>query len=46
MLYPDAEEAHHIGVEALKTLYKYGLHPRERGNQDGDGVLATEVIQP
>ncbi|KAF7168353.1 hypothetical protein CNMCM5623_001361 [Aspergillus felis] len=44
MIYPDAEEAHHIGVEALKTLYKYGLHPRERGNQDGDGVLATEVF--
>ena len=42
-LYPDAEDAHHIGVEALKLLYRYGLHPRERGNPDSDGVLATEV---
>ncbi|KAE8146093.1 dihydroorotate reductase pyre [Aspergillus avenaceus] len=44
LLYPDAEDAHHIGVDSLKTLYQYGLHPRERGNQDGDGVLATEVF--
>lgn len=44
LLYPDAEDAHHIGVDALKNLYKLGLHPRERGNQDGDGVLATEVM--
>ncbi|KAB8216287.1 hypothetical protein BDV33DRAFT_179182 [Aspergillus novoparasiticus] len=44
LLYPDAEDAHHIGVDALKNLYKLGLHPRERGNQDGDGVLATEVF--
>lgn len=43
-LYPDAEDAHHLGVATLKTLYKYGLHPRERGNPDGDGALATEVI--
>jgi dihydroorotate dehydrogenase len=42
-LYPDAEEAHHLGVDTLKTLYKYGLHPRERGDPDGDGALATEV---
>ncbi|KAE8353964.1 putative dihydroorotate reductase pyre [Aspergillus coremiiformis] len=44
LLCPDAEDAHRIGVDAMKTLYKYGLHPRERGNQDGDGVLATEVF--
>ena len=44
VLYPDAEDAHHIGVDALKNLYKFGLHPRERGNQDGNGVLATEVM--
>ncbi|KAL2872360.1 dihydroorotate dehydrogenase 2 [Aspergillus lucknowensis] len=43
-LYPDAEDAHHLGVDALKTLYKYGLHPRERGDQDGGGSLATEVF--
>lgn len=42
-LIPDAEEAHHFGVDMLKTLYQYGLHPRERGNPDRDGALATEV---
>jgi dihydroorotate dehydrogenase len=42
-VYPDAEDAHHSGVDALKTLYKYGLHPRERGDQDGDGALETQV---
>lgn len=43
MIYPDAEDAHHAGVENLKLLYKWGLHPRERGNPDSDGALATEV---
>ncbi|KAI9367563.1 hypothetical protein BJX61DRAFT_293675 [Aspergillus egyptiacus] len=43
-LYPDAEDAHHIGVDALRTLYQYGLHPRERGDLDGDGALETEVF--
>lgn len=43
MIYLDAEDAHHFGVDNLKTLYQYGLHPRERGNQDGDGALSTEV---
>lgn len=42
-LYPDAEDAHHAGVEWLQTLYRYGLHPRERGNPDGKGELLTEV---
>ena len=40
---PDAEDAHHFGVDMLKSLYRFGLHPRERGNPDRDGVLATEV---
>ncbi|KAG2413638.1 hypothetical protein HFD88_002827 [Aspergillus terreus] len=44
LLYPDAEDAHHVGVDALKMLYKYGLHPRERGNPDADGALATEIF--
>ncbi|KAJ5112520.1 hypothetical protein N7532_000565 [Penicillium argentinense] len=43
-IYPDAEEAHHVGVDVLKTLYRFGLHPRERGDPDGDGALATEVF--
>lgn len=42
-LYPDAEDAHHAGVEALKELYRLGLHPRERDSPDKDGKLATEV---
>jgi hypothetical protein len=44
LLWPDAEDAHHIGVENLKMLYQYGLHPRERGEPDRDGALATEVM--
>ncbi|OJK02490.1 hypothetical protein ASPACDRAFT_25185 [Aspergillus aculeatus ATCC 16872] len=43
-LFPDAEDAHHFGVDILKTLYKYGLNPRERGDPDGDGSLVTEVF--
>lgn len=43
-MYPDAEEAHHVGVGTLKWLYRYGLNPRERGNPDGDGALQTEVF--
>ncbi|GKZ39336.1 dihydroorotate dehydrogenase (quinone), mitochondrial [Aspergillus brasiliensis] len=44
LLYPDAEDAHHFGVDILKTLYKYGLNPRERGDPDSDGELLTEVF--
>ncbi|EEP77388.1 hypothetical protein UREG_02237 [Uncinocarpus reesii 1704] len=43
-MYPDAEDAHHAGVDMLKRLYRFGLHPRERGNPDGDGRLVTEVF--
>lgn len=35
-LYPDAEDAHHIGTEGLKALYSFGLHPRERNSKDHD----------
>lgn len=43
-LYPDAEDAHHIGTEALKTLYSVGLHPRDRVS-DSEGVdLSVEVF--
>ena len=31
-IYDDAEEAHEVGTASLKALYKWGLHPRERGN--------------
>ncbi|PGG99740.1 hypothetical protein AJ79_08429 [Helicocarpus griseus UAMH5409] len=42
--YPDAEDAHHAGVDWLRFLYQFGLHPRERGDPDGDGKLVTEVF--
>ncbi|CAK7240758.1 MAG: Dihydroorotate dehydrogenase (quinone), mitochondrial [Sporothrix thermara] len=29
-LYPDAEDAHHIGTELLKVLQRLGLNPRDR----------------
>ncbi|PGH27038.1 hypothetical protein AJ80_01223 [Polytolypa hystricis UAMH7299] len=43
-LYPDAEDAHHAGVDALKLSYRFGFHPRERGNPDGTGDLVTQVF--
>ena len=35
LLLPDAEDAHHFGTAALKTLYSLGLHPRERASYPG-----------
>lgn len=43
-IYPDAEEAHHAGTEAMKVLYSFGLHPRERDDADAKGDLAVEVF--
>ncbi|KFG81663.1 dihydroorotate reductase PyrE [Metarhizium anisopliae] len=43
-LFPDAEEAHHAGTSALKTLYGLGLHPRERGNSLRTSELCTSVF--
>jgi dihydroorotate dehydrogenase len=34
--YPDAEDAHHVGTQALKALYSFGLNPRERTGTGGD----------
>jgi len=42
-LYLDAERAHEAGTSMLEFLYDCGLNPRERGNEDGAGDLATEV---
>lgn len=42
-IYDDAEEAHEAGTKALKTLYEFGLHPRERGNVDSARQLEVEV---
>jgi dihydroorotate dehydrogenase len=35
-LYPDAEDAHHMGTKAFQALYLYGLHPRERASRFGE----------
>ena len=43
-IYDDAEEAHEAGTESLKSLYAWGLHPRERGNGDQRGDLNVEVF--
>ncbi|KAI9798764.1 MAG: Dihydroorotate dehydrogenase (quinone), mitochondrial [Piccolia ochrophora] len=43
LIYNDAEDAQEAGTSALKTLYGIGLHPRERGDPDARGDLATEV---
>jgi len=43
-IYPDAEEAHEVSTKLLKTLYSYGLSPRERGNADARGDLSVEVF--
>lgn len=40
----DGEDAHHITVKTLKTLYKLGLHPRERGGPDAAGDLRVTVF--
>lgn len=43
-LIPDAEDAHKVGNNALKALYTFGLHPRERGDPDAAGDLRVEVF--
>lgn len=43
-VWPDAEDAHENGVKILKELYRFGLHPRERGQLDDAGDLETEVF--
>ncbi|TVY34367.1 Dihydroorotate dehydrogenase (quinone), mitochondrial [Lachnellula subtilissima] len=35
-LLPDAEDAHHIGTEALKAMYSFGVHARERNSKNQD----------
>jgi dihydroorotate dehydrogenase len=44
LVYPDPEDAHHAGNSALKTLWQFGLYPRERGNPDEAGDLKVEVF--
>lgn len=45
-IYDDAEDAHEAGTKALKALYEFGIHPRERGDPDEAGDLAIEVCGP
>lgn len=42
-IYEDAEEAHEAGTKAMKTLYDFGLHPRERAETMCNEGLAVEV---
>lgn len=43
-LFPDAEDAHHVGTEALKTLYRMGLNPRDRTDDRAGPALAVTVF--
>lgn len=43
-IYPDGEDAHHAGTRMLVALHKFGLNPRERGDDDTKGDLAVEVF--
>lgn len=44
-IFSDAEDAHHAGTTALKTLYTLGLHPRERQPRQPSAadLLSTSV---
>lgn len=45
LLHADPEEAHHSGIRYFNALYDFGLHPRERGNEDQKlGDLKVEVF--
>jgi dihydroorotate dehydrogenase len=44
LLYPDPEDAHHAGNIALKTLWHFGLYPRERRDPDSRGDLKVDVF--
>ena len=45
VVHSDPEEAHHAGIRYIKGLYNFGLHPRERGEQDKKlGDLRVEVF--
>jgi dihydroorotate dehydrogenase len=44
VIWPDAEDAHSASIHGLETLYRWGLHPRERGDPDGSGDLRVDVF--
>jgi dihydroorotate dehydrogenase len=43
-IFEDPEDAHIGGLRLLKVLYRFGLHPRERGRPDDAGDLETKVF--
>ncbi|KAI5286398.1 Dihydroorotate dehydrogenase (quinone), mitochondrial, partial [Ascosphaera aggregata] len=43
-LIPDGERAHEFTINFLKNSYKFGLHPRERGNPDAYGDLMVNIF--
>lgn len=43
LLYPDAEDAHHAGTAALKTLYTLGLHPRDRTSSSASAANPISI---
>jgi dihydroorotate dehydrogenase len=44
LVYDDPEDAHHAGNHILKSLWDFGLHPRERGDPDQVKDLEVEVF--
>ena len=40
----DAEEAHEAAMIIMKTLYRLGIHPRERADHDVTGELQVEIF--
>lgn len=43
-VYRDPEDAHHAGNHFLKSLWDFGLHPRERSDPDKKKDLEVEVF--
>ncbi|KAH8900125.1 FMN-linked oxidoreductase [Thozetella sp. PMI_491] len=43
LIYPDAEDAHHAGTKALRSLYPLNLHPRERPGRANEESLDSNL---
>ncbi|KAH8603172.1 hypothetical protein B0O99DRAFT_498986 [Bisporella sp. PMI_857] len=43
-IFPDAEDAHHFGTRALRTLYSLNLNPRERNTEETDKNIGVTVF--
>ena len=43
-IYPDAEEAHEVGVKSIRGLSRFNLHPRSRCKLDEARDLEIEVF--